>query len=63
MDWIVDGVKYTADDILMLGDSDTTEEATANHDKRLVLVLLKRCQEKNIKFNKEQFHRRTYRKT
>ena len=30
------------------------EEATASHDKKL-LALLKRCQRKNVKPNKEKF--------
>ena len=30
------------------------EEATAGHDKKL-LALLKRCQRKNVKLNKEKF--------
>ena len=49
-----EGVKVIADDILIWGDGDTTKEATANPDKRL-LALLVRCQQKNIKLNKEKF--------
>ena len=46
------GVKPIADDILIWGDDDSFEEATASHDKKL-LALLKRCQGKNVKLNKE----------
>ena len=53
----LEGVKAIADDILIWGDGDTTEKATANHDKRL-LALLERCQQKNIKLNKEKFQLR-----
>ena len=50
----LDGVKAIADDILIQGDGETIEEATASHDKRL-LTLLERCKQKNIKLNKEKF--------
>ena len=53
----LEGVKAIADDILIWGDGDTTEEATAKHDKRL-LALLERCQQKNIKLNMEKFQLR-----
>ena len=53
----LEGVKAIADDILIWGDGDTTEEATANHDKRQ-LALLERRQQKNIKLNKEKFQLR-----
>ena len=53
----LEGVKAIADDILIWGGGDTTEEATANHDKRL-LALLERCQQKNIKLNMEKFQLR-----
>ena len=42
------------DYILIWGDDDSFEEATASHDKKL-LTLLKRCQWKNGKLNKEKF--------
>ena len=48
------GVKAIADDILVWGDGDTSEESIADHDKRLI-ALLERCQQKNIKLNKEKF--------
>ena len=50
----LEGVKAIADDILVWGDGDTCEEAIADHDKRLI-SLLERCQQKNIKLNKEKF--------
>ena len=53
----LDGVKAIADDILIQGDRETIEEATASHDKRL-LTLLERCKQKNIKLNKEKFQLR-----
>ena len=40
----IEGVKAIADDILIWGDGDTTKEAIANNDKRL-LTLLERCQQ------------------
>ena len=49
----LEGLKAIADDILIWGDGDTTEEATPKHDKRL-LALLERCQQKNIKLNMEK---------
>ena len=48
------GVKAIADEILVWGDGDTREEAIADHDKRLT-SFLERCQQKNIKLNKEKF--------
>ena len=39
---------------MIWGDDDSFEEATASHDKKL-LTLLKRCQWKNGKLNKEKF--------
>ena len=47
-------IKAIADDILVWGDGDTSEEAIADHDKRLI-ALLEQCQQKNIKLNKEKF--------
>ena len=46
-------VKAIVDDILIWGDDDNFEEATASHDKKL-LALLKRCLRKNVKLNKEK---------
>ena len=53
----LEGVKAIADDILIWGDGENIEEATASHDKRL-LALLERCHQKNIKLNKEKFRLR-----
>jgi len=39
---------------LIWGNGENSEEATASHEKRL-LALLERCQQKNIKLNKEKF--------
>ena len=50
----LEGVKAIADDILVWGDGDTSEETIADHDKRLTALLV-RCQQKNIKLNKEKF--------
>ena len=50
-------MKVIADDILIWGDGETTEEATVSHDKRL-LTSLERCKQKNIKLNKEKFQLR-----
>ena len=50
----MEGVKAIVDYILIWGDDDSFEEATASHDKKL-LTLLKRFQRNNIKLNKEKF--------
>ena len=50
----LEGVKAIADVILVWGDGDTYKEAIADHDKRLI-ALLERCQQKNVKLNKEKF--------
>ena len=50
----LEGARAIADDILVRGDGDTNEESIADHDKRLI-ALLERCQQKNIKLNKEKF--------
>ena len=56
----LEGIKAIVDDILIWGDDDSFEEATATHDKKL-LALLKRSQRKNVKRknvklnNKEKF--------
>ena len=44
----MEGIKAIVDDILIWGDDDSFEEATATHDKKL-LALLKRSQRKNVK--------------
>ena len=48
------GVYADADDALATGSGETYEEAVKNHDMNM-LVLLKRCQQKNIKLNKDKF--------
>ena len=50
----LESVKAIVDDILIWGEDDSFEEATASHDKKL-LALLKRFQRNNIKLNKEKF--------
>ena len=50
----LEGVKVIAGNMLVWGDGDTYEEAISDHDKRLI-ALLERCQQKNIKLNKEKF--------
>ena len=50
----MEGVKAIVDDILIWGADDSFEKATASRDKKL-LALLKRCQWKNVKVNKEKF--------
>ena len=50
----LESVKAIVDDILIWGEDDSFEEATANHDKKL-LALLKRFQRNDIKLNKEKF--------
>ena len=48
------GVYAVADDALITGKGATYEEAVKNHDNNM-LALLNRCQEKNIKLNKDKF--------
>eukprot|EP00795_Rhopilema_esculentum_P001040 gene1039-15368_t len=47
-------VNAVADDVLVTGRGETYEEAVKNHDMNM-LALLKRCQQKNIKLNKDKF--------
>ena len=42
-----------ADDILVVGQGDTVEEANRNHDLN-VLALMERAREKNLKFNPQK---------
>ena len=51
------GVEVIADDILIYGSGDTTEEASTNHDKNL-LALLERAREVNLKLNPSKFRLR-----
>ena len=45
------GVETIHDDILVLGYSETRQEALENHDENLE-ILLKQCRKKNLKLNK-----------
>ena len=47
------GIACIADDILIYGAGDTLDETTKDHDKNLT-SLLKRCEEKSIRLNKEK---------
>ena len=47
------GVKPIIDDILVYGSGDTLEQATQDHDAKL-LTLLHRCREQGIKLNEEK---------
>ena len=49
----LEGVRAVADDILIVGQGSTTEEAIENHNENL-RNLMKRCQEKNLKLNKDK---------
>ena len=48
----LDGVYAIADDILVTGTGDTMKGAIADHDLK-IKTLLRRCQERNIKLNKQ----------
>ena len=47
------GVYCIADDVLVVGQGDTVEEANRNHDLN-VLALMKRLRDKNLKFNPQK---------
>ena len=47
------GVHPVADDILIVGKGDTTEEAISDHNENM-RNLMRRCQEKNLKLNKQK---------
>jgi len=47
------GVACTADNILIYGCSDTTEEAERNHDMNMI-ALLERCRKRNLCLNDEK---------
>ncbi|KAF7652237.1 hypothetical protein LDENG_00099600 [Lucifuga dentata] len=49
----LNGVSVIADDILLYGCGDTTDEALANHDRNLA-ALLQRAREVNLKLNKKK---------
>ncbi|CAG2205039.1 unnamed protein product [Mytilus edulis] len=48
------GVRTVADDILIYGEGDTVEEATADHDIKLK-AFLDRCRSRNINLNRDKF--------
>ena len=50
----LDGIICIADDILVFGEGNTSEQAEIDHDRRLV-ALMERCTEKQIKLNPEKF--------
>ena len=49
----LDGVAVIADDILVFGKGQNDEEARRDHDENLE-KLMKKCQEKSIKLNKDK---------
>ena len=54
LDQVIDdikGVKTVADDILVIGNGDSVEEAITDHDVKLQ-QLLERCREREVKLNK-----------
>ena len=46
------GVLMVADDILIIGEGDTVEDAVKDHDRKLI-ALLERCQGKGVKLNRK----------
>ena len=48
------GIHNIADDNLIIGQGETEEDATRDHDENMIR-LLERCQEKNLKLNHERF--------
>ena len=48
------GVQRILDDLLITGKGDTQIAASQNHERNL-RNLLERCQERNIKLNREKF--------
>ena len=48
------GIHNIADDILIIGQGETEEDAVRDHDENMIR-LLKRCREKNLKLNPEKF--------
>ena len=49
----LDGLLTVHDDMVIYGIGDTQEEATADHNAKL-LTFLRRCREKGIKLNKKK---------
>ena len=58
----LDGVLNIADDILIYGVGDSTEEANADHDRKLE-ALLQRCRERGIALNRDKLKLRLKRAT
>ena len=50
----LDGIVICADDVLIYGSGETDRAAEEDHDRKLA-ALLRRCEEKNLKLNKEKF--------
>ena len=48
------GIHNIADDILIIGQGETEEDAIRDHDENMIRFL-KRCQEQNLKLNPEKF--------
>lgn len=49
----LEGVEVIADDVLIFGEGETTEEATKDHDIKLK-AFLTRCKNQGVKINKEK---------
>ena len=49
----LEGIKIIADDILIIGQGDTEEDAIQDHDRNLIKLLI-RCRERNLKLNKSK---------
>lgn len=49
----LDGIAIIADDILVYGEGETSDEALVDHDNKL-RKLFNRCLEKGIKINKDK---------
>ena len=47
------GIEVVADNFIAVGDGETFEEVTKDHDK-ILLEFLKRCEERNVRLNPEK---------
>ena len=56
----LEGILNIADDILVYGVGDTVEQANADHDKKLEVLLL-RCRERGVALNKDKLKLRVKR--
>ena len=54
----LNGCKAIADDILVFGCGANDEEAVRDHDKKELIALLQRCQDKGVKLNREKLQLR-----